>query len=103
MSTIMSIKHRAALRIASLVLPALLVSATAQANDLGQTGDAGRAASQGARTDQPGIPPAPIGHRQPRAADMPSTTGSGTDDPFDQRIKQLNGRVDRNLRICRGC
>jgi hypothetical protein len=40
---------------------------------------------------------APIGHRQPTAADVPSQTPTGpTISPYDQEI-------DRNLNICRGC
>ena len=40
---------------------------------------------------------APIGHRQPRAANVPSGEVSGAPvSPYDQQI-------DRNLDICRGC
>jgi hypothetical protein len=40
---------------------------------------------------------APIGHRQPRAANIPSGEMSGAPvSPYDQQI-------DRNLDICRGC
>lgn len=40
---------------------------------------------------------APIGHRQPRAANAPNGETNGAPvSPFDQQI-------DRNLDICRGC
>jgi hypothetical protein len=40
---------------------------------------------------------APIGHRQPRAANIPSGEANGAPvSPYDQQI-------DRNLDICRGC
>ena len=39
--------------------------------------------------------PAPTGHRQPHAGDVPQELG-GTDD-------QLDAALDRRLRICRGC
>jgi hypothetical protein len=39
----------------------------------------------------------PIGHRQPRAANIPSGEANGAPvSPYDQQI-------DRNLDICRGC
>jgi hypothetical protein len=41
---------------------------------------------------------APIGHRQPSAANAPSseTNGAAPVSPYDQQI-------DRNLDICQGC
>ncbi|AMN42185.1 hypothetical protein [Rhodoplanes sp. Z2-YC6860] len=45
------------------------------------------------------LPQAPIGHRQPRAADV---TGSG-DDTINPRQDQRNRRLDRSLQLCRGC
>jgi hypothetical protein len=40
---------------------------------------------------------APVGHRQPRAADAPSSeTNRPAVSPYDQQI-------DRDLNICRGC
>jgi hypothetical protein len=51
---------------------------------------------QGSRLD--GIPEAPIGHLQPRAADLPpEVRGFGaTPTPAQQEF-------DKKLRICRGC
>jgi hypothetical protein len=43
------------------------------------------------------VPQAPIGHRQPNAAAVPSQApGDAVVSPYDQEI-------DRNLQICRGC
>jgi hypothetical protein len=41
---------------------------------------------------------APIGHRQPHAADVPSASASDL-----ERISSEDAKVDRKLTICRGC
>jgi hypothetical protein len=41
-------------------------------------------------------PAAPIGHRQPRASQIPDETRAPAVDPVDRQI-------DRSLRICKGC
>jgi hypothetical protein len=46
------------------------------------------------------IPQAPIGHRQPRAGDLPRNVPP---DPSDLRLQQQNRKLDRDLRLCRGC
>jgi hypothetical protein len=46
------------------------------------------------------IPQAPVGHRQPRAADIPRNVPP---DPSDLRLQQQNRQLDRDLRLCRGC
>jgi hypothetical protein len=72
-------------RIAVVVLATIVASpALAQSNDpsLG-TGNIDRS-----------VIPAPVGHRQPRAADVPKIS----DNPSAQDRK-----LDRALRICRGC
>jgi hypothetical protein len=46
------------------------------------------------------IPQAPVGHRQPRAADLPRNIPP---DPSDLRLQQENRKLDRDLRLCRGC
>jgi hypothetical protein len=43
--------------------------------------------------------PAPTGHRQPHAGDIPPGTG----EEADIGEQQLEAEVDRKLRICRGC
>lgn len=54
--------------------------------------------SPSATTNSGGIPPAPVGHRQPRASDVPALqeknyTESAEDKALDRKIKS----------ICRGC
>jgi hypothetical protein len=49
-----------------------------------------------------GIPEAPIGHRQPRRADVPSSE-KNLNDPNDPLSKE-NAALDRKIKsICRGC
>jgi len=53
-------------------------------------------------TNQPqSVPEAPIGHRQPRADQVPSEKNLGNpDDPLNKE----NAALDRKIRsICRGC
>jgi len=46
-------------------------------------------------------PPAPVGHRQPRASDVPSE--KNLNDPNDLLSKE-NAILDRKIKgICRGC
>jgi hypothetical protein len=50
----------------------------------------------------PGIPTAPIGHRQPRATDVPDEK-AGANNPNDLLTKE-NALLDKKLKsICRGC
>jgi len=50
--------------------------------------------------DRP-IPLAPVGHRQPRASDVPSAKNQS--DPNDPLSKE-NAALDRKIKsICRGC
>jgi len=68
-----------------------------------QTGNKGTSPSQTTTGDIPrgGIPEAPIGHRQPRASDMPNNNNVG--DPNDPLTKE-NRALDRKIKsICRGC
>ncbi|MBR0715513.1 hypothetical protein [Bradyrhizobium liaoningense] len=47
------------------------------------------------------VPPAPVGHRQPRASDVPSEKNLG--DPNDPLSKE-NMALDKKIKsICRGC
>ena len=49
-----------------------------------------------------GVLPAPVGHRQPRAADVPDPKGNFSD-PNDPLAKE-NAQLDKKLKgICRGC
>jgi hypothetical protein len=42
---------------------------------------------------------APVGHRQPRAADIPATDKSAA----EQLEEKMSAELNRKLRICRGC
>jgi hypothetical protein len=44
------------------------------------------------------VPQAPIGHRQPKAKDLPADVDEATTAPTPQ-----DKEVDQKLRICRGC
>lgn len=44
-------------------------------------------------------PPAPVGHRQPRVADIPMTDKTTAELAEERQQAELN----RRLRICRGC
>ena len=47
------------------------------------------------------VPPAPVGHRQPRASDVPSE--KNLTDPNDPLSKE-NQALDKKIKsICRGC
>jgi hypothetical protein len=94
----MSFKHRVVMRVAALVLPGLLIAATAYAQTRAK--DADRTVGSGVRAVEPGVPPAPIGHRQPRAADLPPTLPR---DGSDEWLQRLNHEIDSKLKICRGC
>jgi hypothetical protein len=67
-----------------------------------QSGNSGSnygGSSSGARNG--GLPPAPIGHRQPRAGDVPSE--KSLNNPDDQANKE-DAALDRKIKsICRGC
>jgi hypothetical protein len=48
-----------------------------------------------------GVPPAPIGHRQPRASDVPSEKNlSNPNDPVNKEDAILDKKIKS---ICRGC
>ena len=98
----MSIKRPRALRVAALVLCGLLISAGVSGRDAGKNTDrnADRTVGSGARSEEPTIPKAPIGHRQPRAADLPTAMPR---DASDEWLDRVNRDIDRKLNICRGC
>jgi hypothetical protein len=48
-----------------------------------------------------GVPPAPVGHRQPRVGDVPNE--KNLNDPNDPLSKE-NAALDKKIKsICRGC
>ena len=65
---------------------------------IAQTGSKG-ASSGGATSGS--VPPAPVGHRQPRVSDVPSE--KNLSDPNDPLSKE-NQALDKKIKnICRGC
>ena len=47
---------------------------------------------------------APVGHRQPRATDVPSTEDRGDERPLTEAEKAGKARLERALKgVCRGC
>ena len=70
----------------------LLAAGMAVAQDQGATG----------KPDAPksGVPEAPVGHRQPRASDVPTNVQKTE---ADLRQEKQNREFDRKLRICRNC
>jgi hypothetical protein len=80
--------------ITTTAMLALLGSAAAMAQTGGNTGSPGATNPAPARE-------APIGHRQPRAADVPSE--KNLIDPNDPLSKE-NAALDKKIKsICRGC
>lgn len=47
------------------------------------------------------IPEAPVGHRQPRAADLPPPTPKEAAELRKEQERQR--KLDRSLQLCRGC
>jgi hypothetical protein len=73
----------------ALTLLSSATSAMAQNQGAGSSGAAGST-----------IPQAPIGHRQPRADQVPSEKKTNLNDALDKE----NANVDRKIKgICRGC
>ncbi|WP_375160217.1 hypothetical protein [Bradyrhizobium sp. RDT46] len=46
------------------------------------------------------VPQAPVGHRQPRASDVPSKIVSDPNDPLSKENQALDKKIKS---ICRGC
>ena len=64
-----------------------------------QTGGSKGSTSSGATSGS--VPPAPVGHRQPRAADVPSEKNLGdATDPLSKENQALDKKIKS---ICRGC
>ncbi|MCC6776813.1 MAG: hypothetical protein IT537_09295 [Hyphomicrobiales bacterium] len=78
----------------AVILALLLVSAgTAMAADTA----AAESESSAVRLPRP----APVGHRQPRPADIAAAKPGK--DRYDVAVERLNRAADSTLRICRGC
>jgi hypothetical protein len=51
-----------------------------------------------------GVPPAPVGHRQPTAKTVPSSAYNDTQDKLAKDNAKENAILDRKMKnICRGC
>jgi hypothetical protein len=75
----------------SMALMALIGAPTA----IAQTGAGSGASKSG------DLPPAPVGHRQPRAGDVPSEKNLGNpNDPINKEDAILDKKIKS---ICRGC
>jgi hypothetical protein len=85
---------RAVLRLAILALPGLLTYQGAVAQPRDQTTGAAP------RTEERLVPQAPVGHRQPRAADIPDSLEKTA---ADRERERKDRELDKRLRICRGC
>ena len=67
---------------------------------IAQTGNKGTSPSQSITG---GIPEAPIGHRQPRATDVPDEKNWQNTNANDPLVKE-NRELERKIKnICRGC
>jgi len=66
---------------------------------LAQTGTKGSSTSSGATSGT--VPPAPVGHRQPRADDVPND--KSPNDP-NNPVNKEDALLDKKIKsICRGC
>lgn len=86
-------KHDAAVRIGIFLLPGLLFAMPAASQ-----GD--RDSQRGAETSERKLPQAPVGHRQPTAADIPKDLPKN---PADIEREKRDRELDAKLRICRNC
>ena len=90
-------KRYVAVQIAALLLPGLLFvtpAASEGSRDWLRPADSERSGTASK------IPPAPVGHRQPTAADIPKDAPKdAASEANDRREREL----DAKLRICRGC
>jgi hypothetical protein len=75
----------------------VLIGAPGALAQSGNTGSSSSTATKGGG----GIPPAPVGHRQPRAGDVPDEKSlSNPNDP----VNKEDALLDKKIRsICRGC
>jgi hypothetical protein len=81
-----------------LVALMVLLSGTAA---IAQSGNKGSSSPSIGQTIQGGIPEAPIGHRQPRASEVPDERSlSNPTDPMNKEDSALDKKIKS---ICRGC
>ena len=87
-------KHDVAVRIGMLLLPGLLYAIPAASE-----GERDSKRSSGA-SEQSKLPQAPVGHRQPTAADIPKDVPK---DAAEIDRAKRDRELDAKLRICRNC
>ncbi|MEA2979653.1 MAG: hypothetical protein QOF91_1548 [Alphaproteobacteria bacterium] len=90
-------KQDFASRMAVLLLPGLLYATPVVSQSDRDSKDA---LDSSARPEVSTLPKAPVGHRQPTAADIPKDLPKDTTD--EERAKR-DRELDAKLRICRGC
>jgi hypothetical protein len=87
--------------IGAVILAALLSgrAATAETVGLAKPSPSVSSGMSDASSRTLGLPwPAPVGHRQPQAKDLPSQSPNEL-----ERVSEEDRAVDRKLTICRGC
>jgi len=88
-------------RVIALILLAALYSGTAMAQSKSGSSPSSSPSSSAGSQSQP--VEAPVGHRQPRASDVPSTEDRD-ERPLTPEEKAANARLERALKgVCRGC
>jgi hypothetical protein len=94
-------RHQALL-LAMLALLALFGTAPAGAQNAQQNLQDKRPAETTGSAVPSGVPQAPVGHRQPRASDIPADSQSIATEE-GRRQMQRDRELDKKLWICRGC
>ncbi|WP_027580718.1 hypothetical protein [Bradyrhizobium sp. Ai1a-2] len=87
--------------IGAVILAALFAGRAATAETVGMAKPSSAAVSSGLSdtSSRTGLPwPAPVGHRQPHAKDLPSQNTNEL-----EQISEEDRAVDRRLTICHGC
>ena len=86
--------------ITTIALLALVDSSAAIAQTAGSKNPAAPPLTNSAQL----LPEAPVGHRQPRADQVPPEKNlMDPNDPYDRELNRENAAVDGTLDICRGC
>jgi len=94
----MIIERFAALHLAALAVAALFCATGVAAQDV--RAPESRTTGSAVREIPPNVPPAPVGHRQPKLSDLPAESqNAATNTERSARDREL----DRKLQICRGC
>ena len=87
-------RHRMLVLLAALLVPGALMSTDADAQRAGN-----RTTGTAPAAEEPLAPQAPVGHRQPRAKELPAPEKTASDREQDRKDREL----DKRLRICRNC